>query len=179
MKSSTTLVDRQQMMRDRVRQRPCKDGRSRKARRARARLIKAEEVVPRLPDYVVKRRAARFMRSRNLSNAYIANQLGVPISDVEEMLRRDQSGREPGEAARALLRQQDREKKREAKLPPGLATLRKPGAEVTFVTAFGGEVRALTEREEAARRAALEVVRRRELRDAEARDAARGRRVDG
>lgn len=168
MKSSTTLDERQAMMRDRVQARPCLDGRSAKARRARARIIKLEDVVPRTPEYAVKRRAARFMRSRNFSFAYIANQLGLSVAEVEEMLGRDEPEPTPAERARSLLQQQEREKRREAKHP--LKKLWKPENEVTFVTAFGGEVKARTEREEAARRAALAEVRRRELRDADARE---------
>jgi DNA-binding transcriptional MerR regulator len=173
-RSLQTLDEKQATMRDRVHHRPCKDGRSRKARGARARLIKLEDVVPRTQDYVVKRRAARFMLSRNFSPAYIANQLGMSLPDLEEMLRQDEPKCEPGERARALLREQEREKRREAKDP--LAKLWKPENEVTFVTAFGGEVKALTESEEVARHAALAEIRQRELRDADARDAARGRR---
>jgi hypothetical protein len=134
-KSLTSLAERQAMMRDRVKQRPCEDGRSRKARRVRARLIKLEDVVPRTHDYVVKRRAARFMLGRNFSHAYVANQLGMSVPDLEAMIREDQPEREPGDGARNLLQEQEREKRREAKDP--LAKLWKPENEVTFVTASG------------------------------------------
>jgi hypothetical protein len=116
-------------MRERVKRRPCVDGRSRKARRAR--LIKLEEVVPRTRDYAVKRRAVRFMLGRNFSHAYIANQLGMSVPDLEAMIRDDSSR-----------------------------------GEVRFVPAFVGEVKALTDREEAVRRAERAMTREREERDA-------------
>jgi hypothetical protein len=104
------------MMRDRVKNRPCVDGRSKMARRARARLVKLEEVVPRASDDSVKRRAARFMASRNFSRAYIANQLGVSVAEVEELIA--ERGKAPfvpafvGEAP-ALTDREEAERRRE------------------------------------------------------------------
>lgn len=131
MNSSKTLPERQAIMRERVKNRPCADGRSRRARRARARLIKLEEVTPRTPDYAVKRRVLRFMLGRNFSHSYIANQLGMSLADIQTMIDANH-GHEP--------------------------PLENP---------FAGEVRALTDREEAVRRAELAKIRERELRDAE------------
>ena len=166
------MAEKQEHMRERVKNRPCQDGRSRKARRVRARLIKLEEVVPHSPEYVGKRSAARFMSSRNFPPSYIANQLGLSLTELEEMLAEAMENSPvssgpafgPSEGARNLLRQQEREKRRAEKLPRGVRALRNPDAE--FVTAFAGEVPALTKDEEDARRAELAEVRQRESRDA-------------
>src|SRR5215471_7772762 len=119
MKPTYNLAEKQQMMRDRVESRPCKDGRSKKAVRLRKRVRLLSEVKPQLPEYVTQRRAARFMVSRAYSRAYIANQLGLKVEEVDEMLERKEYNPSvtfigPSEGARNALAEMEREKKRDA-----------------------------------------------------------------
>ena len=165
------MEEKQEHMRRRVRERPCADGRSRQARRARARLIRAEEVEPRTVEWAAKRRAARFMRSHNFSLARIANQLGLTVPQVEEMLSEEaevttapvERAFGPSEGVQNLLRGMEREKRRER---DPFTRILNPDTEVTFVPAFAGDVRALSKKEEAERREEMARVRHRESCDA-------------
>jgi hypothetical protein len=112
----------------------------------------------------VKRRSAQFMRGKGFSIDYIANQLNLSVSEVKEMLGEPTPPLGPSEGIKNEFRRMDREKRRDAKDP--LAKLWKPETEVTFVPAFVGEVEALTEKQETARRKELATIRERESRDA-------------